>query len=120
MNSLRKNWNLKQEHPLILKYKIPKELFNKFKLSLKLYISKALNVNFHEKDDFFLKVVEQKRNYRKCNSKRCCCSKREFNIEYNLVLKHWCEIISGMIGKKPSLLRYFRMTPNIRIKFGKD
>ena len=25
-----------------------------------------------------------------------------------------------MIGKKPSLLRYFRMTPNIRIKFGKD
>ena len=24
MNSLRKNWNLKQEHPLILKYKILK------------------------------------------------------------------------------------------------
>ena len=121
MNSLRKNWNLKQEHPLILKYKIPKELFNKFKLSLKLYILKALNVNFHEKDDFFLKVVEQKRNYRKnVTPNGAVVPKREFNIEYNLVLKHWCEIISGMIGKKPSLLRYFRMTPNIRIKFGKD
>ena len=65
MSNLRKNWNLKEEHPLILKYKIPKDLFNKFRLSLKLYVSKALNVDFNEKDDFFLKAVEQKRTYRK-------------------------------------------------------
>lgn len=121
MNQLNKKWNLKMVHPLILKYKIPDELFSKFKINLKLYISKALNIDFIDNDKKFLKMVEKKRSYRKnVTPNGAIVPKRDYNLEYNLVLKEWCEIVRNLTKKNPLILNYFRMTPNIRVKFGQD
>ena len=46
--------------------------------------------------------------------------KREFQLEYNLILREWCKIIKTMVEKDKKLLSIFRVTPNIRIKFGKE
>ncbi len=121
MTELNKKWNLKMVHPLILNYKIPVDLFLQFKMNLKLYISKALNIDFIENDKRFLIMVEKKRSYRKnVTPNGAIVPKRDYNLEYNLVLKKWCEIIKDLSKKNPSILNYFRMTPNIRVKFGNE
>ena len=121
MASLKKKWNLKFKHPLILEYKIPKYLNKKFQIFLKSYISKAFNINYQENDNYFLKKIEKKKSYRKnVTPNGAVVPKREYNLEYNLLLKTWCEIIKEMTNVAPKELRFFRMTPNIRIKFGKD
>ena len=37
-----------------------------------------------------------------------------------MVLRSWCELVSRMSRNNPKLLKLFRITPNIRIKFGKE
>lgn len=121
MTELNKKWNLKMVHPLILKYKVPDELFFKFKFNLKLYIAKALKIDFTENDRKFLLMIEKKRSYRKnVTPNGAIVPKKDYNLEYNLVLKKWCDLIRNISQKNPSILKYFRMTPNIRVKFGNE
>ena len=56
----------------------------------------------------------------KYHSNGAIVPKREFHLEYNLVLRSWCELVAQMSKKNPKLLKLFRITPNIRIKFGKE
>ena len=65
INKIVKSWNLEKDHDLIANLKLDKNKFNDFKLKLKLYLSKALNISFEENDDLFLKKIDKKRNYRK-------------------------------------------------------
>ena len=44
--------------------------------------------------------------------------KSEFALEYNIFLRQWCQIISQLSKNNPKLISKFRMTPNVRIKFG--
>ena len=46
--------------------------------------------------------------------------KKEFQLEYNLVLRSWSKIVKNMVKNDPSLITKFRITPNIRIKFAQD
>ena len=46
--------------------------------------------------------------------------KREFHLEYNLVLRSWVALIKQITSNNTKLLKLFRVTPNIRIKFGKE
>jgi len=46
--------------------------------------------------------------------------KKEYQLEYNMVLRIWSKIIKNMISNDPRLLKKFRMTPNIRIKYGTE
>ena len=46
--------------------------------------------------------------------------KREYHLEYNLVLRNWCELVKSITKHRPKLLRLFRITPNIRIKYGRE
>ena len=121
MTELNRKWNLEMVHPLILKYQVPEELFLKFKISLKLYIAKALKIDFNENDKKFLIMIEKKRSYRKnVTPNGAIVPKKDYNLEYNLVLKKWCDIVRNLSHKNPSILKYFRMTPNIRVKFGSE
>lgn len=121
MKNLSLKWNLKLVHPLIARYEIPKDTNKIFRFNLKNYICRALDFDYEKNDTVFLKKLEkQKKNRKNVTPNGAVVPKREFNLEYNLVLKSWCSLIKNMTKKNVSLLRYFRMTPNIRIKYGKE
>ena len=58
INKITNEWNLKKIHPLITSYVIPKKKFESFKMYIKLYISKALNIKFSENDTIFIKNID--------------------------------------------------------------
>ncbi len=121
INKISKAWNLKKIHPLITTYKIDKPFFETFKFNVKLYISKALGIRFENNDKLFLKNIDLARNNRlNITPNGAVVPKREFHLEYNMVLRSWCELVEKITKKDPKLLKLFRITPNIRIKFGKE
>ena len=121
INHITKQWKLQKTHSLITRYKINSKFFNQFKFNIKLYISKALNIDFSINDKIFLKNIDKARNNRiNITPNGAIVPKREYHLEYNLVLRSWCELVSQMSKNNPKLLKLFRITPNIRIKFGKE
>ena len=121
INLITKQWKLEKTHSLITRYKIDPKFFNEFKFNIKLYISKALNIDFNINDKIFIKNIDKARNNRlNITPNGAIVPKREFHLEYNLVLRSWCELVTQMSKKNPQLLKLFRITPNIRIKFGKE
>ena len=121
INLITNQWKLEKTHPLITRYKIDKNFFKEFKFNIKLYISKALKISFNEEDSIFINNIDKAR-YNRLNitPNGAIVPKREFHLEYNLVLRSWCELVAKMSKKNPKLLKLFRITPNIRIKFGKE
>jgi len=118
---LSKKWKLRKINPLITSYKINEDFFEEFKFNIKLYISKALKIKFDLDDNKFIKNIDKARNNRlNITPNGAIVPKREFHLEYNLVLRSWCELVKQMSYKDPKLLKLFRITPNIRIKFGKE
>jgi hypothetical protein len=121
INLLAKKWKLKKINPLIVSYKIKNDFFEEFKFNIKLYISKALKIKFEHNDKKFIKNIDKARNNRlNITPNGAIVPKREFHLEYNLVLRSWCELVKQMSSKDKKLLKLFRITPNIRIKFGKE
>ena len=121
IDQISKSWSLERDHSLIANLKLPKKNFEDFKLKVKLYLCKALNIFYEENDDLFVKKIDERRNYRiNITPNGAVVPKREFQLEYNLVLREWGNIIRNMVKKDPKLLSIFRITPNIRIKFGKE
>jgi hypothetical protein len=121
INKITSAWKLKKLHPLITTYKISDSILRNFKINIKLYISKALNIKFNDSDKIFIKSIDKARHNRtNITPNGAVVPKREFHLEYNLVLRSWCELVKKIIFHNPRLLRLFRVTPNIRIKFGKE
>ena len=121
INLITKQWKLEKTHSLITRYKIDPKFFYEFKFNIKLYISKALNIDFNINDKIFIKNIDKARNNRlNITPNGAIVPKREFHLEYNLVLRSWCELVGQISKKNPQLLSLFRITPNIRIKFGKE
>ena len=121
INLITKQWKLEKTHSLITRYKINPELFNDFKFNIKLYIAKALKIDFNINDKIFIKNIDKARDNRtNITPNGAIVPKREFHLEYNLVLRSWCNLVSQMSKRNPKLLKLFRITPNIRIKFGKE
>ena len=119
MNKISTSWRLKKIHDLMVEYPIPSPLKEEFLTSLKLYISKALAFNFVQDEKEFMEKVEFSRTNRKnITPNGAVVPKREFHLEYNLVLRIWTKIIKKITENDRQLLRLFRMTPNIRIKYG--
>ncbi len=115
------NWNFKKIHPLMAEYKLSKSSLKNFKNSIKNYISKALNIEFEDNDDLFIKKVDQSRNnLTNITPNGGVVPKREFHLEYNIVLREWTKVVKMFSCRDPKLLKRFRTTPNIRIKFGKE
>ena len=121
INEITSVWKLKKVHPLITSYKISPSTFETFKYNIKLYISKALHIKFNENDKIFIKNIDKgRKNRTNVTPNGAVVPKREFHLEYNLVLRSWCQLVREIISCNPKLLKLFRITPNIRIKFGKE
>ncbi len=121
INLLTKKWKLRKINPLIVSYKIENDFFEEFKFNIKLYISKAMKIKFDLDDKKFIKNIDKARNNRlNITPNGAIVPKREFHLEYNLVLRSWCELVKQMSIKDKRLLKLFRITPNIRIKFGRE
>mgnify|MGYP001190694971 CR=1 FL=1 len=121
INLITKKWKLKKLHPLITSYKMDEDFFEEFKFNLKLYISKALKIKFENNDKLFIQNINKARNNRtNITPNGAVVPKREYHLEYNLVLRSWCELIKRITMNEPKLLKLFRITPNIRIKYGTE
>ena len=120
INHLVEIWNMEQQHDLMARYEIQKTIYEEFLMHVKMYISKALDFNYVSDDDEFIKLVDKKRGYRKnVTPNGAVVPKREFQLEYNLVMRTWSEILKKIINKNNQSI-LVRFTPNIRIKFAKE
>ena len=98
INNITKSWGLNRDHDLIASLPLNKELFNDFKVKIKLYVSKALNFPYESDDKEFIKKVNSSREYRKnVTPNGAIVPKREFQLEYNMILRDWSLIIKNMI-----------------------
>jgi hypothetical protein len=121
INKLHSTLGLKKNHDLMVSYQIPKDNFNRLKEAVKLYISKALHIPFEQSDHKFIKILESVRNNRiNVTPNGAVVPKREFHLEYNMVLREWCSIIDKLVEPNKKILSRFRKTPNIRIKYSKE
>ena len=121
IDNIIKSWGLNREHDLIASLPLDLKLYNDFKLKIKLYVSKALNFAYESDDDSFIKQINSSRNNRtNITPNGAVVPKREFQLEYNMILRDWSLIIKKMIEKEKKLLSIFRITPNIRIKYGQE
>ena len=97
-------------HPLITTYKIPNDFFENFKTYIKLYISKALKIEFDKNDKLFVKSIDRARKNRtNITPNGAVVPKREFQLEYNLILRSWCELFRQIAVNNPRLLKLFRI-----------
>ena len=90
INKICKQWNLKRNHDLMASYKLDKKTFFDFKLKVKLYISRALNIKFENDDEIFVKKVNLARSNRtNVTPNGAVVPKKEFQLEYNMILRDW-------------------------------
>ena len=110
VNKITSAWNLHKIHPLITTYEIPRAFFESFKINIKLYISKALRVKFDENDKIFIKNINKvRKNRTNVTPNGAVVPKREFHLEYNLVLRSWCDLVKLITQNNPKLLKLFRI-----------
>ena len=80
-----------------------------------------MSIKFEANDEEFLKNVDKGKNNRKnITPNGAVVPKREYHLEYNMVLRSWCELVKQIIRNDKKMLKLFRITPNIRIKFNKE
>ena len=121
VDTMVKSWGLERDHDLIASLPLNKNTFDEFKVKIKLYVSKALNFEYENNDDLFMKKVNEARSNRKnVTPNGAVVPKREFQLEYNMVLRDWAKIIKEMVKRDEKLLSIFRFTPNVRIKYAKE
>ena len=121
IDNMTKAWGLDRDHDLIASLPVDSKIYDEFKVKIKLYVSKALNFPFENDDDLFIKKVNDSRNNRKnITPNGAVVPKREFQLEYNMVLRDWSLIIKKMVKRDEKLLSIFRFTPNVRIKYAKE
>lgn len=114
-------WDFDTMHPLLI-YKQPEQkLLDDLRFSIMLYISKAFYFEFTNDESEFINRLDKSRHIRdNVTPNGGVVPKKEYQIEYNMVLRSWSKIVDSLTTKDQTLLTKFRMTPNIRIKFGKE
>ena len=121
MTKLADAWHADKVRDLFISWDIPKQLHDNLTRSIGIYVAKALNFEYTSDEEEFMKRLDANRNNRtNVTPNGGVVPKKEYALEYNAFLKAWCEIVSTMISPDPSVLRKFRLTPNIRIKFSEE
>ena len=86
-----------------------------------LYISKAFDFDFTSDETEFIKRLDSKRDFLlNVTPNGAVVPKKEYQLEFNLVLRSWSKIVKEMTSGNPYLLNKIRLTPNVRIKFGQE
>ena len=114
---------LKLVRPLILEYKIPDNQADRLFSSVRNYVNRCLRVPESATLGFDMPVekLDQFRNSRiNVTPNGACVPKKEYQFLYNDVLQNWFTVFKTMISKNEKILKLVRVTPNIRIKFGKE
>ena len=107
--------------PLFSRIRLKADRFLELKQATMLYISRALDFPFTTDENEFIQLVNLSRSNRKnITPNGGIVPKKEYILEYNLFISIWCKTASDLIQPAPALLRRFRLTPNIRIKFGTE
>lgn len=120
-NKVIKSWKLKKIGDLVANYKLDNDNFYNLKKYVKLYLAKAFNTKFIEDDKKFIISLNKKREYRKnVTPNGGVVPKKEYLLEFNLILREWSVILNKIVKGNPKLLSLIRITPNIRIKFGTE
>ena len=118
-SDLKQAWSLNQLNDLMLQFDPPQDLLSDFRFAVMLYISKAFAFEFTADETEFIKRLDEKRSYLvNVTPNGAVVPKKEYQLEFNLVLRAWSKLVREMISGKPELLNKIRMTPNVRIKFG--
>jgi hypothetical protein len=118
ISKILEQWGGNKVNDFFAEWEIPKHLFEELRLSICLYISKAMEFEYTSDGELFIQRLNNSRGNRKnITPNGGVVPKKEYQLEYNLFLRSWCSIVKVMIQKDPRLLRRFRLTPNIRIKF---
>ena len=118
---MKSAWNLQRMHDLMLYHRPPETLLRDLRLSIMLYISKAFYFDFIDDERGFLIRLDNNRKVRdNVTPNGGVVPKKEYQLEYNMVLRSWSKIMQNIVTNDSSLLSKFRMTPNIRIKFGTE
>ena len=88
VDTMVRSWGLDRDHDLIASLPLNKNTFDEFKVKIKLYVSKALNFEYENNDDLFMKKVNEARSNRKnVTPNGAVVPKREFQLEYNMFLE---------------------------------
>jgi len=80
-------WNCKRISDFIKSYKLKKEIFDTMKIYIKKYISKSMEISFLDNDLDFVKLVDKSKNLKNITPSGAVVPKREFLLEYNLILR---------------------------------
>ncbi|MDA9689856.1 hypothetical protein N9V13_05545 [Betaproteobacteria bacterium] len=122
VNVLAKEWNLNVIRPLILEYRVPEKLMERMLISAKSYVYRCLQAQLNSNEGLSCSMnLDNFRDSRtNITPNGACVPKEEFQFLYNDVLKTWFEIFQTMIEPNEQILKLVRVTPNIRIKFGRE
>jgi hypothetical protein len=121
MSLVADSWGGVLLRDLFISYQIPELTLKRFRQAIGMYIARALDFDYSEDEEKFIQSVDSARDNRtNITPNGAVVPKSEFQIEYNLVIKVWCDLARQFISHNPELLKKFRLTPNIRIKFAKD
>ena len=119
INKIKDAWGLTSVNDLFVEWKIPESLSGQLKIALSLYIAKAMDFEFTVNETEFIRRVDENRlNRKNITPNGGVVPKSEYQFEYNFFLKVWCDIVRQMVSGDPGLIAKFRLTPNVRIKFG--
>ena len=120
ISELSEAWKMEKVNDFFVAKKISEKNLNDLKNSVKLVVSKALNIKFSDEEEFMFQVENNKSNRTNVTPNGGVVPKREYQLEYNLFIRAWCELIRELSKDKPDLIKKFRVTPNLRIKYGKE
>ena len=117
---LAEEWNLVEVRPLILEYKIPQAQLSDLLSSVNRYVHRCLQVVEDSYNNSCSKVRQLQKLEENVTPNGACVPKREYQFLYNDVLQNWFSVFKTMILKNESILKLVRVTPNIRIKYGRE
>ena len=111
---MKNTWKLDSLHDLILYYNPTEKELTDLRFSIMLYISKALYFDFTTDEAEFMRRLDSNRNVRdNVTPNGGVVPKKEYQLEYNMVLRSWSKIVKNMISNDSRRLKKFRMTPYI-------
>lgn len=121
MQLVSSEWKGQLCHQLMAQFKISDGEFSLLWASLALYLSRALHLDRVPTSDGEISSLSLDNvDLSNVTPNGAVVPKREYQVEFNAVLGCWSSICRQMITLNPGLLSRFRLTPNIRIKFGQE
>ena len=103
ITELAEAWKMEKVNDYYVAKKINEKHLNDLKHSVKLVVSKALDIKFSDEEEFMFQVQKNKSNRTNITPNGAVVPKREYQLEYNLFIRAWCELIRGLSKDKPNL-----------------